>query len=437
MQNEMLKEQNKAISIQNQVSFALCLMLCFPQIASAIPNIINNILGHSIPILTALIYVMYYVVVIGVSLRCIGLMTPMRLLITIIFTLSLLLTYAFNEKTRGYIWTSFLDVRNNPMYLLLIYAFIAFLLSDYLHDVSRFLIMLRWFSTLSVILAILHYTTGVVSGKTPEYMTFSYNVLFPTAFLWTCSFSWFSILLAAIGTMLIFIAGCRGALMCLLLGIVLYYVFFRASKPVNRFLAVFFSVMIILILLFFWEQIMTAFMQLLEHLGISSRNVEKIINNDFLTDSGRALIQRRIRNRWGITGAGLFGDRTMANGHYSHSIFYELLADFGWVLGGGLLIGWLGLILFALIKSDEPGQRLLCVLLPGGCFKLFLSGSFLGQEPAFYMLLGVALNCVMIYKNTQRFRRDMYSRFLLNEKVRPHENIQQDLAQSKMSDQAE
>lgn len=393
----MLREQKKEISKQNEVSFALCLMLCFPQISNSIPNICNNLLGHTVPALTVLIFALYYASIIGVCFHCMGLMSLSRFIITGILIFGLVLTYAFNLKARAYIWTNLFDIRNNPIYQILIYAYIAFLLSDYLHDVSRFLHILRWFSTVSVLLSLLHYISGIIASHPPQYMTFSYNALFPTAFLWTCTFSKWSIILAVIGTILIFVAGCRGALLCLLLGVVIYYLFFKTSKPANRFLAIFFSIIVILILMLFWEQIMTGLVHLMENLGINSRNIEKIINNDFLSDSGRSRLQRIIRNRIRISGFGLFGDRTLTNGHYAHSIFYELMADFGWPLGGMLFIAWIVLILSALIKADEPGQRLICVLLPSGCFKLFLSGSFLSQEPAFYMLLGVSINCIMLY----------------------------------------
>lgn len=393
---------NMLVQEDKLISFTLCMMLCFPQITSSVLNILSNMLGHTIPQFTVFLYFTYYFSVIYTLVRMLKRMTISRFFITFAFVLFILLTYAFNEKARKYIWTDFFDLRGNPVYMLFFFAYAAFLLSDYLHDVSLFLRTLQWFSRIGIILALFHYITGAISGTTPQYMTFSYNALLPTAFLWTCSFSGFSILLAVIGTLLIFVAGCRGALLCLLLGVILYYAFFKEMHPVKRFLMIFIGSIVFLFLLFFWGQIMNSSSDLLKLMGISSRNVEKIVNNDFFSDSGRSVYKNVIRKRAGLVGYGFFGDRSLLAGHYVHSIIYELIIDFGWPLGIGLFLSWIAMLIYALVKADEPGRRLMCVLLPGGCFKLFLSGSYLAQEPAFYMLLGVAFNCIMMYHNMTR-----------------------------------
>lgn len=425
------------IKKEKLVSFSLCLLLNFPLLTYATINICNSIFGHSLHWVTVLMYAANFLIILVTCLLTMDRVSCSRFVFTGLFVIALVLTYAFNEKTRPYMWTKVYDFQNNPIYLLFINGYTAFLLSDYLHDVSMFLQMLFRFSRVSVVFAALHFFLGAATGNYPSYMTFSYNLLFPTVFLWTCPMSFSTVLLAVLGSVLILIAGCRGALLCLLLGGVVFLFFFREMKPSTRFLVIFFSVILTLVIILFWTQIIGWISSITDALGVTSRTVNKLNGSDFLDDSGRSRIIRLISLRSDFFGAGLFGDRTMTGGRYAHSIFYELVADFGWVLGIALFIMWVWLIIFALAKADEPGRRLMCVLLPGGCFKLFLSGSFLSQEPAFYMLLGVALNCVMIYKNTQRFRRDMYSRILLNEKMRPHENIQQDLAQSKMSDQTE
>lgn len=405
---------NMLVQEDKLISFTLCMMLCFPQIISSMLNILSNMLGHTIPPFTVFLYFTYYFSVLYTLVRMLKRMTISRFFITFVFVLFILLTYAFNEKARKYIWTDFFDLRGNPMYMLFFFAYAAFLLSDYLHDVSLFLRTLQWFSRIGIILALFHYITGAISGTTPQYMTFSYNALLPTAFLWTCSFSRFSILLAVIGTLLIFVAGCRGALLCLLLGVILYYAFFKEMHPVKRFLMIFIGSIVFLCLLFFWGQIMNSIIDLLKLMGVSSRNVEKIVNNDFFSDSGRSIYKDYIKKNAGAIGIGLFGDRSVMHGHYAHSILYELIIDFGWPLGIGLFLSWIAMLIYALVKADEPGRRLMCVLLPGGCFKLFLSGSFLSQEPAFYMLLGVAFNCIMTYRSMKS------EEILLAQKTRPN-----------------
>lgn len=65
----------------------------------------------------------------------------------------------------------------------------------------------------------------------PEYMTFSYNLLLPTVFLMLrciLNFRWYRLLLSVMGSIIILIAGCRGALIGLI-GSLILYVFLSAK----------------------------------------------------------------------------------------------------------------------------------------------------------------------------------------------------------------
>lgn len=394
--------ETEQLKREKLVSFTLCLSLSFPLLTYATINIIYSIFGTSLHFVTVLMYVFNIVTIFCACFTCMGRISYSKFIITGVLLILLAFSYAFNVNARPYIWTKLFDYQNNPIYLFFLYGYVAFLLSDYIHDVSLFLNMLYKFSKVSVVFAAIHYILGAISGSYPSYMTFSYNLLFPTAFLWTCKMNPSTLILAILGSLLILIAGCRGALVCLIMGVLVFYLFIRQMKPVNRFLMIFGSIILVLLLIVFWNTILSAIQTVTEALGLSSRTVDKLAGNDFLSDSGRSRIIRILSNRVRVFGYGLFGDRGLTNGRYAHNIFYELIIDFGWPVGTLLFIAWVVLIIFALVKSDIAARQLICVLLPGGCFKLFLSGSYLAQEPAFYMLLGVCINSVILYRERKK-----------------------------------
>ena len=98
-----------------------------------------------------------------------------------------------------------------------------------------------------------------------------------------------------------------------------------------------------------------------------------------------------------LLGHGLWGDRVILNGRYPHNIIAEILIDYGWILGSGILILLICIILRGLHKANVLMSIVLCSLLSTGIVKLLLSGSFVNQEPAFYVLIGL---CVNSYTNS-------------------------------------
>ena len=87
-------------------------------------------------------------------------------------------------------------------------------------------------------------------------------------------------------------------------------------------------------ILVFWNSILSTLVDLFNLLGIQSRTLSLLVDNEIIThDSGRSDIAS---SAWGlidnapILGNGVWADRQYI-GAYCHNIFLELLVDFGYV----------------------------------------------------------------------------------------------------------
>jgi hypothetical protein len=232
-------------------------------------------------------------------------------------------------------------------------------------------------------------------------MTFSYNILFSVALLFalnTCCFSWKRAVLAISGMILIFIAGCRGALVGLLVSVLACFLFGEKSRNQKYAVIAIASVGLIIALFVDWYSMLESIASLLDSFGVSSRTIRMIMEESFLEDSGRGDLRNTVLSELDILGKGLYGDRIALNGTYVHNIFFELMFDYGILFGGILFVAWAGTVVRCVFKVSGVSKVLICALLSGGFVKMFLSGSFLNQEPAVFLLLGICLNCIYANK---------------------------------------
>ena len=156
---------------------------------------------------------------------------------------------------------------------------------------------------------------------------------------------------------------------------------------------------LLLMVLFFYDPILQAVSSKLTGIGLNSRTLEMLLNSSITDDSSRGRILQNTMSQVDLLGHGLWGDRVILNGRYPHNIIAEILIDYGWILGSGILI-LISVILFrGFIKADTFKSVVLCALFPSGIIRLFHSGSFLGQEPAFYVLIAL---CASETSNTDK-----------------------------------
>lgn len=113
---------------------------------------------------------------------------------------------------------------------------------------------------------------------------------------------------------------------------------------------------------------------------LSSRSVQLLESREFFShDSGRGEIQipvmRAIRER-PITGWGAFGDRVVSGG-YSHNLVLEIICDYGFFVGGFILIMLLFVIVSLFFKMNKLDRDVLVVFLSATLIPLMVSSSYL------------------------------------------------------------
>ena len=183
--------------------------------------------------------------------------------------------------------------------------------------------------------------------------------------------------------------GTRGPLLCLFCALTLYIL----VTPNKKSTKISFALIMACLLVFLSSNMFFDFMKnvsiFLEEKGVSNRIVDKFLQEELLDASGRDNITEKILvaiKEGPAFGYGLFGDRALLNGSYCHNIFYELLVNFGVLIGGALFITLVISLATSLFRT-KVNSAFYTMLLCAGFIKLFLSSSYI-IDPMFFMLLG-------------------------------------------------
>lgn len=234
-----------------------------------------------------------------------------------------------------------------------------------------------------------------------NYLTLSYHVLTAGCVCLAKSFKGFHPVCWIASVVFLFImvgSGSRGALVCVLLFVFLLFLrhilAFPKSKS-SKYLKVG-CVLLVLSLPVLYVKVFDDVSVVFERIGISSRIIDTLDDQSFLSSNSRADIRGAIQEgvKENPFGYGLYGDRYITvkyyyeGSEYAHNIFYEFLADYGVVFGPLLL---LAILLFCtkcfwINKASDIGLLLLLIL-PSGLLKLFFSDSYL-MNIDFAILLG-------------------------------------------------
>ena len=385
---------------QKWVCIATAFFLCFPSLNPAIGTITRFLLGESTKISTYVIYMVYLLVMIYVLCRNIRRMSASTVGVTVFVALSFGVSIAVNP-IETYMWTSIRDLTANPMYLFLLFGFLGLILAQYIKDMELLCFWLDRFSLATVTLALVQYIIALSSNTSPQYMVFSYNLLFPAAYLslrCMTKYRLTKLIGMVVGGGLILIAGCRGALVCYLCAILMFVMF--SSSISRNYKAILYVVMFVAILFvsLYWNEMITELIKILNTMGIDSRTLTQLLNETFFDDSGRSDIQGTVIANMGLFPKGLYYDRIVANGSYAHNLMLELLLEYGYLLGG-LIIAWLFLhivkSMFA-VRRNPAASVVLYSLIASGFLRLMFSGSYLLNEPGFWLLIGMMQNPYVI-----------------------------------------
>ena len=229
-------------------------------------------------------------------------------------------------------------------------------------------------------------------------LDFGYDMIFVALVLLVCFLSSKHVLalLACAGCCLLALQyGSRGAFLCVVAFIVLYLL---NGSQANWKKAVYVTALVVMAWLFYqngeaWLQSAAGY---LIQRGVSSRTLQLLVNGGLMDISVREeiylLAENAIRAK-PIFGYGAYGDRPIIGPQYywgyCHNLIYEILINFGVVLGTGILlvIVWKTV---QVIQREENRERLLVFLIVVSmCMRLLVSDTFWGNR-FFWMLLAMA-----------------------------------------------
>ena len=217
-------------------------------------------------------------------------------------------------------------------------------------------------------------------------MTFSYSLLLPVIILATRDNVVWKLVSVAL-LFIIFSIGSRGVLL-----IILFYYFFlymwKKGKVTKMFI---YGAVAIGLVMMLANQILSLLISLTDLLGINSRTLFLLMNGDFASDSGRAIIRNemwKLIDNYPIFGMGVWADRQYVSA-YPHNIFIELLVHFGYV-GAFFLILWFVVSQYKTFRCLNRNHKLIYLMFFIGTEIGFLSsGSYL-TDPNFGLMLGIS-----------------------------------------------
>lgn len=391
----------------NQTLFvlAITLLVSYPPILTCF-NLLFTLLSGGDSYLLSKISIFVIVSIIALS-YLVALQKLKKDIAVAAVTLLLIYTgsFLFFPENRIYMFTSFRDIINNPFYVLFIFSFSGYVI---IRNISDYDLLHKWMVSAAyhvIICSICNFIiTKYLLGRDLEYMTFSYNMTMQTCLLlfeYSMTKKISCLITASSGFFMILIAGARGPIVCLVLAIVLYLV--RNMNSHRRHLI---PIMVVLTMAIWgiytqFDLILITLNQILIKYSIYSRTIVMMLERNFFESADRLLMINQLKEQITFGGHGLYGDRAII-GTYAHNIIMELLIEYGY-LGGIAVILALGIISFkACVSKTRIISQMSLAFITTGLFKLFLTGSYLNQEPCFFVLIGLGINELLIQKRQRR-----------------------------------
>lgn len=322
------------------------------------------------------------------------------------------ITAVFYPVNREFIFGSVADI---VRYTLLAYS-VAALPTEFAEralKISAYIIFLT-----GILEPFTHYVTGGRLG----YMVYGMRMLTAAVLLFCFYFREKQLVhfIAGAGcSVLVLLYGNRSALLIIAVCFIFQWLVFTSTeKRILRGIAsVFACLSLVLVLASNFLDVVSVF---LEKLGISSRTMNKLLEgaDAAFDNSGRSVIWKNCRDaisRNPILGYGVGGDRYLGllgerytevngNGIYAHNFIYEILIEFGVVLGIMLLsVMAVFVILVIRNKYKWPMKKIYVIFLLSTVIKLSVSSS-LWVDMSFYLCLGIVINYFVFGRRKVRHR---------------------------------
>ena len=396
---------------QSLLSFSLAYMLSFPAINYAINGLFEHYIG-SFSLDSMLLFGLYYFLL-GLCLWHFYKNIPLPAIIVLgFFAGAFILTAGIFPQNIERMWTSATDIFQNPTYIMILNLLSGFFLSFHLTDFDTFTKLFEKISVFTIMVSVINFYVNMYAADyTLQYMTFSYHILLSTTFLTLLcfnKFTWSRFIFAAIGIVMIFLYGSRGAFFSIFI-IALPYPFIHGKYKSHTKIIAFVLALLLCIIVFLNSNTITTYLlEVSEKYNIESRTLEYALEGKILDDSGRSSIQEYLLSRLSLFGYGVYGDRILANGFYAHNIFIEIFVHYGIIFGIVLTCILVSIILAGLFRTSRTKSVVTFTLLSAGFLKLLFSGSYLNQEPAFYALLGLCVSTLSKQKKVVETKKSKY-----------------------------
>lgn len=393
----------RSIKLKWNREFAIAILFFGPQINYYIAALLSM---NGRQTLTAPIYAMLFIIGLVSYFTTLRYKTGFFTFFLLCF--SLLFSSLINSKATQYMFSGSL-FSSSITVMLLVYVPVFLLMltvSDFRLLWDRF----RKFSYVTLMLSFLALGGYLFAHRTtpPDYMSFAYMMLNPIMICFICGTEGrhFDLILSLLGSFVILIVGCRGAVIALAVFFTLYVIGFYIPRGGKKYgLSKILTVLGIITIAVFSEQLLTAISYGLSSIGFTSRTVNKLIagGGTFIESEGRQLIWNQAINNIGFLGKGLFGDRTVildeyAHPAYAHNFLLEILVDFGWIVGL-ILVVFLCVLFIRSVRSALTSESTVLIKLTFAMISIIfakhmISASFLTSFD-FWFYLGLAANLVI------------------------------------------
>ena len=401
--------------ITRRLSTIVVLMMLLPSFNFYLSNILQvwGVNSFVVIIYGALLLMMIYGVYIGGKY---SLIKKSAIVISVILVLMGFLSYfIYGDAIGQRLIRSDFHILYSELLYLLIFSIPALLITSAVRDWDMVVNTLIKFSPLIVVMAL--YAWYLVGFRTwgeesMNYMTLSYHVLTAGCVCIAVSFTGFKPVywIASLVFMFIMIgSGCRGALVCVILFVILLLVRRVSINPHSKSsrLIRLACILLVVSLPILYTKFFTNIANMFEKIGITSRVIETLEESEFLSSDSRENIRNAIMEgiRENPFGYGLYGDRYVTIGYYqggaeyAHNIFFEFLADFGVFLGPLFFLFIIQLCYKIFRRNNETNVGYALILLfPAGFAKFFFSSSYLINLD-FFIFVGFLLSCMVGKKN--------------------------------------
>ena len=391
------------INIQKIISFTVAYMVSFMGLLSC-GNAITNAMGFYTSIDTALMYVTLWGLAVFVWLYVLKqkYFKSDVFFATFLIGVMYLLTLIFFQENTKYIFSASYTYANHPILVFFVYSYTGFIAIRYLDDYEY---LLKYLTLLSYVVVFASAIVFFVIKDTfaAQYMVLSYNMLLQVCFLMIFPPAKGKILnniVVGIGMFIVIFGGARGAVVGLSLVFVLYFFGFnKGHLTINSIIKTMLFFFGILCIILYYNQFIITATELIDKIGFTSRNLILLLNSSEDISSGRFEMFSKMLDSMNLFGHGLYGDRVVLNGRYAHNLFFEWFIEYGVLLGTVLSFGYIMTLQKSFKIGDDLSKKLMLVCIPNGLVGLLFSSSYLAQQPAFYILLGISINAIVKKKN--------------------------------------